>query len=236
MKLKIIAGFMFCTLVSGAQNSLWNELLQKHVNEKGWVDYEGFQGDEPRLDEYLQWLDDQKPEQLGEDAAKALWINAYNAYTVKLILDHYPIKSIKDIGKGGKDAWSFPFAKVGGKTYTLNQIEHDKLLRKYQDYRIHAGVNCASYSCPALLNEAFTAARVDAQLEKAFADFVNDPLRNRIGENQLELSAIFKWFADDFKVAGGVEKVIRKYSRIKVAANPQINFRDYNWKLNTRPD
>ena len=140
-----------------AQTSIFNDLLQKNVTEDGIVDYKSLKENEAKLDSYITYLEKTSPEKSwSENKQKAFWINAYNAYTVKLILENYPLKSIMNIKKKGKDAWNIPFAKVGNKTYTLNHIEHEILRKNFNDPRIHVGVNCASGSCPQLGNFAFT--------------------------------------------------------------------------------
>ncbi len=234
MKFLFLAFAAYFSISVFAQHSTWNSLLQKHVNSENRVDYQGFQNDAATLDKYLESLAKSDPAGMGEKAAKALWLNAYNAYTVKLILENYPLKSIRDIEKNGKDAWDIPFAEVGGKNYTLDQIEHEILLEKYPDYRIHAGVNCASISCPPLIREAFTAENVDALFEKSFKDFVNDSQRNKISQNELKLSKVFDWFKDDFESAGGVLKVIQKYSKKPIPNNPKISYLEYDWNLNSQ--
>ena len=134
---------------SFGQASIFNTLLKKHVNSTGFVDYKNLQKDEVKLDSYLAYLNKTVPQRNWPAAkTKAFWVNAYNAYTIKIILDNYPLKSILNIKKEGKDAWNIPFAKVGGKTYTLNHIEHQILRKNFNDRKIHVGVYCDSGSCP----------------------------------------------------------------------------------------
>ena len=230
----ILSALLVCiTTVMYSQAEQWNTLLQKHVKD-GWVDYNGFKSDEKKLDVYLDYLSKTNPSSWSVNKEKAFWMNAYNAYTIKVILDYYPLKSIMDIKKNGKGAWDIPFAKVGGKAYTLNAIEHEILRPKFKDARVHAGINCASYSCPPILNEAFTASNVDVLLNKAFIGFVNDPKRNKIQKNSIQLSKLFEWFKDDFTQSGNVNLIdfLNKYSKIKISKTAKITYLDYNWSLN----
>lgn len=215
-----------------AQTTLWNELLSKHVNNSGWVDYKGFQKEEAKLDTYLNYLNSSDLNGWSENKRKAFWMNAYNAYTVKMILDHYPLKSIMDIKEKEKGAWDIPYAKVGGKLYTLNAIEHEILRPNFKDPRIHAGINCASYSCPPLLNKAFTEANVNSLLDLAFRNFVNDPLRNKISADKIEISQLFDWFKGDFTEKGSVIDYLNKYSKTKISKGAKVTYLKYKWTLN----
>ncbi len=215
-----------------AQSSILNELLSKHVNNSGWVDYKGLQKEEAKLDKYLTFLNSSDIKGWSENKRKAFWMNAYNAYTLKMILDHYPLKSIMDIKLKEKGAWDIPYAKVGGEVYTLNAIEHEILRPKFKDPRIHAGINCASYSCPPILNKAFTEANVNSLLELAFRNFVNDPLRNKISKDKIEISQLFDWFKSDFTDGESVIDYLNKYSKTKISKTAKITYLKYNWALN----
>lgn len=217
------------------KTEIYNNLLKKHVDEKGFVDYTSFKKDEKKLDEYLSYLSNTSPEKSwSTDKQKAFWINAYNAYTIKLILNNYPLESIKDINKNGKTAWKIPFAKVGSETYTLDHIEYEILLKKLFDPRIHVGVNCASISCPKLENKAFTENNINETLEKLMKEFINDSSRNKISKNKVEISELFDWFTDDFSKNGSVISYLNKYSDIQINADAQISYLNYDWSLNER--
>lgn len=206
----------------------WTILLQKHVSDDGMVNYKGFKQDRQALKTYLTTLSTNIPTKKWTESDKlAYWMNVYNAYTVKLIIDNYPLKSIKEI----KEPWDLRFFKIGSKWYTLNDIEH-RILRKMGDPRIHFGINCASISCPSLLNKAFTSQNVDQELEKLTANFINDPKRNIISSNTLQLSKIFIWFAKDFKTNGSLVNFLNKYSKIAIKENAKKSFKKYNWNLN----
>lgn len=222
-------------LNSTAQTNTFDTLLKKHVNTKGSVNYKGFKQDETQLKAYLNELAVTKPQKSWTAAkTKAFWVNAYNAYTIQLILDNYPLKSIMNIKKNGKDAWSIPFAKVGGKTYTLNQIEHEILRKKYNDPKIHVAVNCASKSCPKLANYAFTEENYDTKTTALMKSFINDSSRNKISENRLQLSKIFEWFKGDFTKKGDLIDFLNQYSSVKINKKATIGYLEYNWSLNGR--
>ncbi|MEK7254271.1 MAG: DUF547 domain-containing protein, partial [Bacteroidota bacterium] len=143
----------------------WDKLLRQHVNTAGQVDYASFKKDKPKLDAYLRELETHPPQSDWSKAEKmAFWINAYNANTIKLIVENYPLASITKLD-GGK-TWDVQRIKIGGKTYSLNNIENDILRPQFKDARIHFAVNCAARSCPPLLNQAWTAANLEANFEK----------------------------------------------------------------------
>jgi len=206
----------------------WNNLLKKHVSKAGNVNYQGFKNDLKTFETYLYELRNYTPKEHWSRKDKlAYWLNAYNAYTVKLIVDKYPIKSIKEI----KDPWDYRFFKLGKKWYTLNDIEH-KILRKMGDPRIHFGINCASFSCPPLPNKAFTPQNVNEELEKLSIAFINDPKRNKISASKIEISKIFSWFSKDFKTDGSLIDFLNKYSKSPIQKNAKKSFMKYDWNLN----
>ena len=229
--LLFIAVFIF--LQVHAQTSIFNDLLQNHVTDNGIVDYKSFKADQSKLENYISYLEKTSPDNSwSANKQKAFWINAYNAYTIKLILDNYPLKSIMDIKQKGKTAWKIPFAKVGGKTYTLDHIEHEILRKKLFDPKIHVGVNCASGSCPKLGNIAFTEDNVETELTKLMKAFINDPTRNKIGNKKVQISEIFNWFKGDFTKNGSVIDYLNTYSNTEIKSNAKISYKKYDWSLN----
>ncbi|WP_459212544.1 DUF547 domain-containing protein [Aquimarina rhabdastrellae] len=210
-------------------HQVWDGLLQKHVSADGKVNYMGFMKDSALLYEYFLQLSENMPqENWSKNDKLAYWINTYNAYTIKLIIDNYPIKSIKDI----KDPWDKQFFKIGDEWYSLNQVEH-KILRKFGDPRIHFAINCASFSCPLLLNKAYTGSMIQETLEKQAYDFINDPIRNTITADEVSVSKIFSWFKKDFKVDGGdVKDYINRFAKIKIKDQPKKGYKKYDWSLN----
>ena len=219
-------------------HEIWDGLLKKYVGTDGFVNYKGFIRDSAELNRYLKVLESAHPNDKNwtRNEQMAYWINAYNAFTVQLIVRNYPVASIKDIKRGlafVNSVWDIQFIHIQGFTYDLNNIEHNILRPIYKDARVHAAVNCASYSCPKLRPEAFTAARLDAQLDDAMAGFINDPVRNRITPQKAELSEIFKWFKGDFERDGkSLRDFINRFSTVKITDQTEITHIDYNWKLN----
>lgn len=216
------------SIIKSMGHQKWNTLLQKHVSVNGKVDYVGFKKDIKSLKVYLDELSANVPQKSWtKNAILAYWINAYNAFTVKLILDNYPVKSIKDI----KDPWGKKFFTLGTKAYSLEEIEH-QILRKMNEPRIHFAINCASFSCPKLANQAYTSENLDKQLETAAKTFVNDKTKNMITPEKIEVSKIFDWFSGDFKTNGTLIDFLNTYSNVKINSNAKIRYKDYNWSLN----
>jgi len=213
----------------------WTKLLQRHVTKEGKVDYKGLQSDNSLLQSYLTKLSKHPPGDNWSDEDKlAYWINAYNAYTVKLILDNYPLNSIKEIGDGlpmVNSPWDIKFFKIGGVDFDLNTIEHEILRKQFNEPRIHFAINCASFSCPKLRNEAFEADALEHQLEEQASDFINNTSKNRISETESRLSKIFDWFQSDFTKLTTLTEYIRQYNS-KISDNTEIKYLEYNWELN----
>ncbi len=206
----------------------WNVLLQQYVDVDGNVDYRSWKKNQTDLDKYIQLLEKTPPANYWDkNDSLAYFINAYNAVTVKLILDNYPLKSIRDI----KDPWDSKSLNLPNNRLTLNDIEH-KVLRKMDDPRIHFAINCASASCPQLSNEAFRASKVQKQLEEATVLFINDTSKNQISEKNIGLSKIFLWFSKDFGSKKERISFIQKYSQKPFKDNAKIKYQEYDWSLN----
>ena len=220
----------------------WTALVKKHVGTDGLVDYKGFIKDKAELEAYLQKVSDNPPPDNTTNNDKiAYWLNAYNAYTIKLIVDHYPVKSIKDLG--GKHQiifintpWDRKFFKIGGKTMTLNRIEHRILRRDYTEPRIHFALNCASMSCPKLRREAYEGSKLDEQLTSQAREFLRDTSRNQVSEEPPQLSAIFSFYGKDMTKWSGKTLIgfINQYSPKKINEDAKLEYMDYNWELNER--
>lgn len=220
-------------------HQIWDELVKSHVKSNGMVDYKGFIREKNKLENYLKLLSDNAPDRKtwSKNQQLAYWINAYNAFTVKLIVDNYPTKSIRDLGPKLKiplikDVWHYQFFKIGGVASSLDEIEHSILRKEFDEPRIHFAINCASVSCPPLLNEAFVVDKLDAQLEKVANAFINDPTRNKISPNQAQISSIFSWFQGDFTKKGSLIDFLNRYSKVKINPKAKISHLDYDWNLN----
>lgn len=213
----------------------WDMLLQKHVSLTGQVDYRGFKADHQVLENYLDSLSNFPPApSWSQEQSLAYWINAYNAFTIKLIIDNWPVESIKHLGTTLPfidSPWDIKFFKIGGVDFDLNTIEHEILRKQFEEPRIHFAIVCASRSCPNLMNTAYKADQIEEQLDKQVHLFINDPSKNMITPDQLELSKIFDWFKMDFTKQGSLSQYIQAYTKVDIA-NAQIAFRDYDWSLN----
>ena len=213
----------------------WSELLKKYVSQNGQVNYKAWSKNHTQLDQYLSALSQNIPGKNWTQSQKiAYWINAYNAFTIKLILNHYPLKSIKEIADGIpmiNSPWDLKFFQIGTVDFDLNTIEHQILRKEFQEPRIHFAINCASISCPKLRNEAYFATRLEAQLEQQAKDFIHDPTKNIINANQTSLSSIFNWFQSDFTRKGDLLLYLKKYQPALNQKN-KITYLPYNWNLN----
>ncbi|MHA7128942.1 DUF547 domain-containing protein [Algoriphagus namhaensis] len=220
-------------------HSPWNALLQKHVSDEGIVNYKGFIQDKSKLEAYLKTLSQNAPDRAtwSREEQLAYWINAYNAFTVKLIVDNYPTESIRDLGPKLKiplikDVWHYKFFQIGGQESSLDEIEHGILRKEFEEPRIHFAINCASVSCPPLLNEAFVPSKLDSQLDRVARSFINDSSRNKISKDKIEISSIFSWFKGDFTKNGSLIDFLNKYSKTKISPDAKISHLDYDWNLN----
>lgn len=206
----------------------WHHLVQDYVSIDGIVDYQGFGRNWDRLREYIASLGENLPkESWTHEDLLAYWMNAYNAMTVDLILRNLPLKSIKNIDK----PWEQRLWKLGDKWYNLDEIEH-RILRKMGDPRIHFGINCASFSCPPLLNEAFSSDEVNTQLDQLARNFINDERRNQISENNIKISKLFSWFAKDFMEQGTLIEFLNRYSNSPINPDARKSYLSYDWTLN----
>jgi len=218
-----------------AQTSIFDSLLQKNVDKTGRVDYQSLKNNETLLDNYLAYIQNNEPtKEWSSNKKKAFWINTYNAYTIKIILNNYPLKSIRDIKIDGETAWKIPFVKIGQKRYTLDQIEHKILRKKFNDPRIHVGINCASVSCPRLWDFAFTEDNIASSLDNLMKEFINDTTRNKISKKNVALSEIFNWFSKDFIKNGTIISYLNTYAAIKISEKASIKYLTYDWSLNKK--
>lgn len=218
----------------------WTAIVKKYVNEAGLVDYKGIKDHKNELQPYLDSLTANPPADNWTDNEKiAYWLNAYNAFTVKLIIDNYPLKSIKDLGPKNQvifinTPWDEKFFKIGNKTMTLNRIEHRILRKLFTEPRIHFALNCASMSCPKLRREAYEAKTLDAQLTEQAKEFLSDPARNKITAEQPQVSSIFKWYGKDMTKWSDKSLVayINQYAPVQIKEGAELSFMDYDWSLN----
>ncbi|MBK6993643.1 MAG: DUF547 domain-containing protein [Lewinellaceae bacterium] len=206
----------------------FDSILQKHVSDAGKVNYKGLKTDKAALDAYCKMLSENPVEESWTKEEKmAYWTNAYNAFTLKLIVDNYPTKSILNFD-GGK-TWDVRRIKIGDKKYSLNNIENDILRPQFKDPRIHFAINCAAKSCPPLWNHAYTAENLELALENRTRDFVNNSNYNTLSASRAQVSKIFDWYGADF---GDLKKFLNQYSETKLNNSTAVVFKEYNWDLN----
>ena len=224
---------------AGVSHSGFDQLLQKYVDDQGMVNYKGLNSDRNKLKSYLSLLESNAPQKSWtRDQKLAYWINAYNAYTLDLILEHYPVKSIKDIGSTIKipfvsTAWDVKFINIGGQEYDLNNIEHGIIRKDFDEPRIHFALVCAAVSCPKLQNRAYVPEKLDTQLTNAAKEFLANPAKNEFkGSNKAVLSKLFNWYGGDFKKNGTLIEYINRYAETKLDKNAKIDWMDYDWRLN----
>lgn len=199
--------------------------------------------DKTTLDDYITTLSSLPITGYTRPQQFAYWVNLYNALTVKVILDHYPVKSIRDIdispGLFADGPWRKALVTIEGEKVSLDDIEHRILRPVWADPRIHYAVNCASIGCPDLQTEAFTATNTERLLEKASRDYINHPRGVQVDGTGVTLSSIYNWFAPDFEKDGGVLKHIKRYAEPDLKARlervDQINGYTYDWALNDKP-
>ena len=217
-------------------HDIFDGLLKKYVDKNGNVNYIGLKKDQKILDSYLTLLSSNEPSaSWSKDEQLAYWINAYNAFTISLVVKHYPVASIKEIRPGISfinSVWDIKFIKIGKETYDLNNLEHGIIRKKFDEPRVHFAINCASYSCPALRNEAYTADKLDAQLTDAAKSFLADKNKNEFTPDRITISKIFDWFTGDFKKNGSLIDFLNKYAPVKINAKAKIDYKDYIWSLN----
>lgn len=217
-------------------------VLGKYANSSG-VNYAGLKNDSAALNTYLETLaavSESDFKGFTREQQMAMLINLYNAATLKLVIDHYPVKSIKDISASAGGPWKLPVVRLFGKKQTLDHLENDLLRPKFKDPRIHFAINCASIGCPELRNDAFQASTLDSQLDEQTRRFLKDRSKNRLDANTrtLYLSPIFDWFKGDFTgKSGSVEKFIAPFMSggdraIVEKGGLTVKSTDYSWSLN----
>lgn len=206
-----------------------NTFLGKYVSN-GHVNYASIKNNKSELNEIIEEFESTTPESTWSKNEKmSFWINAYNIFTIKLIVDNYPTSSIKKITA---KPWDKKFISIGNKTYSLNNIETDILRKNYDEPRIHFALNCASKSCPVLLNKAFMPSTLSSQLTTQTKAFLKDTSKNDLSDKKsVTISEIFNWYKDDFSSSGGVITFINKYHG-STFKSPKISYMVYSWDLN----
>ncbi|MEQ1647470.1 MAG: DUF547 domain-containing protein [Hyphomicrobiaceae bacterium] len=215
------------------------------INRVAYAKWLAAKPDRTALDSYVSTLINQKPSALTKPDAFAYWVNLYNALTLQVILNAYPVKSIRDIKSENwldPKAWLGPWrterVTVEGKRYSLDDIEHKVLRPTYKDPRVHYAVNCASTGCPNLMNRAWRAATLETDLDTATSTFINHPRAIAVdADGSLRISSIYKWFVEDFGGNdAGVIAHVKKYATAplatKLANMTKIGEDQYDWSIN----
>ncbi len=251
IKLILILIFSLTASITNAKkkHELFTAILQQYVHN-GLVNYSALKTDK-QLNEYVEMLNNINPDTIADKNDRlAFWINAYNAFTLKVITDNYPVKSINELHTGGRilghvlgtTVWHKEIFKVNGKSISLNNIEHDIIRKKFKEPRIHFALVCGALSCPPLRNEAYEGAELERQLDDQAKLFFNDSTKNKFNlkTRTAELSKIMDWYESDF--GNSDEEILMFISPylpeeiardIKENAEKwEIDYLDYDWGLN----
>jgi Protein of unknown function, DUF547 len=222
---------------AAVDHSPWSALLARYVDDTGRVAYRDLQvHDRALLESYLAILAQAQVTGMSEAEEKALWINAYNAMIVNGVLQGYTAENLL----ARKRFFSWYTLPVAGEERSPDDIEHQILRKKFHDPRIHFTIVCASSSCPKLRREAYVPERLEQQLDEAAREFINDRARNHIDAQQVALSRIFQWFAEDFvRNAGSVPAFVQRFvtddkRAILGAKSGDLRYLEYNWTLNAQ--
>ncbi|HMV44002.1 MAG TPA: DUF547 domain-containing protein [Leptospiraceae bacterium] len=218
-------------------HKIYDSILKKYVSV-GRVDYKAI-NKEPSLKIYLDSLSSVSEVEYNsftKEQKLSFLINAYNAFTIQLILDHYPIKSIRKIGILPLAPWKKEFFKLLGEKRSLGWIEHEKLRKDFEEPRIHFAIVCASIGCPILINEAYIPEKLESQLKLVQTQFLNDSSKNRYDTqfNILYISPIFDWFKEDFTKKSSLIAYLQPFFKDKIATNAKIEYTEYDWNLNEK--
>ncbi len=226
-----------------------SDFLAGIVDERGFVHYAALAADSNALGAYLARLAATDPSNLGDDDRLAFWLNVYNAYTLKLIADNYPVGSIRDVVRGAfiplvNTPFKTPFVVVGGETLSLDEVEHGIIRERFDEPRVHFALVCAARSCPPLRAEAYTGDRLGAQLDDQARRFLHDSAKNRVpaSEETIRLSKIFDWFGGDFGDGdAALQAFLAPYFEGTVretleAGGYEVDFLKYDWSLNDAAD
>jgi len=223
-------------------HSAFTAILSRHVDENGWVDYDGLQRDVEPLDAYIESVAQARFDELGRSEKLALLINAYNAFTLKLILEHYPVESIQDIPSSQR--WDDVRWKVGGYTWSLTQIENEQIRPKFREPRIHFALVCAAVGCPPLRNEAYVAGRLEEQLrdQSQYVHRHKTWFQFDAERGVVRLTRLYLWYGGDFEQVDGTvlnyvarfTPELQRYLESGNHSDPQIDWLEYDWSLNSR--
>lgn len=206
-----------------------NSFLKKYVSASGKVNYSGMKANNTSLDAILKEIESNYVKSNWTKNQKlAYWINVYNIYTIKLVVDNYPTTSITKITA---EPWKKKFIPLGGSDLSLTYIENEIIRKKFNEPRVHFALNCASKSCPNLLNAAYTQSNLQSKLTSQTKKFLNDTSKNEFNKKEISISKIFDWYSADFNKAGTTIDFINKY-RTEQLKSPKVVYKNYSWDLN----
>jgi hypothetical protein len=234
--LAVIIWLLLCSSTFGmeAWEANYTRLLQKYIETTGvrYAAWKENSADVQALKEIINQIGASGPSSEEREAQLAYYINAYNALVLAGVLDRYPIRSVRDVA---------PFygfftqnnVTIAGKKTSLYALERKLLIPRFQEPRIHFAINCASRSCPPLRSEAYTAARLDEQLNEMTRAFLNNSSEAiKPTGNDYAVSRIFDWYKDGFVASGGTVAFINKYRKESIPSDAKVSFQEYNWSLN----
>ena len=220
---------LFCTTAFSQEYKSYNQLLKSHVDARGKVDYKKLTASKKQIDQVLQNWQHINFYKLRPSAQLSFLINVYNLATLKAVVDHYPIKSIKDINNG--KIWDEKSVLLFDKKYSLNEIENQLIRAVHKDARVHFVLNCAAISCPPLLAEALTETNLEKQLMDRTRKFILDASQNSFKKDRIVISSIFDWYQKDF---GNTILFINQFRSPALPLNTMITYAPYDWKLNSQ--
>lgn len=216
----------------------WDAILARHYDPARGMDYASLKANRASLDRLRADLSRVNVAALTRDEQLAYWLNLYNISVVALVVDRYPVDSIRDLSTDPIirfNVFKRDFVRVGNENLSLDDIEHVKIRQAFRDPRIHFAINCAARSCPPLSHEAFRGARVSQQLDAATRQFIQRHVRVvRDGDGTtLRTTRIMEWFEDDFEAwGGGTVSFLRKYLAAELGGKVAVKYDDYDWALN----
>ncbi len=233
-----LSGFIFPVFSFDHNHSNFDILLKKYV-KNGMVDYKGIKTEEEKLNLYLNDLSLvslKEYSSFSKEEKLSFLINAYNAFTIKLILDNYPLTSIRKIGFLPGAAWKTDFFSLLGEKRNLDWIEHSKLRVDFEEPKIHFAIVCASIGCPPLASTAYIPKTLNSQLQSSMEIFLADKSKNKYDSsiNTLFISKIFDWFSGDFTKNSSLISFIKSGMKIEIPEDAKIKYTDYNWNLNEK--
>jgi len=241
VKISLIFVFINHVYAFDQSHKDWDEIIKGHTSKEHsqiLFNYKKLKNNDEKLNQYLKKLSEVSKEEFksfSKNAQLAFWINTYNAFTVKLILNHFPVKSIKDTGSFFSSPWKKKFFKIFGEKISLDGIEHGIIRKEFKEPRIHFAVNCASIGCPSLLQEAFVKDQLERQFDRAAKNFVLNKNKNYYDKKSktLYLSKIFQWYGADFdEKHQSAQAYVQGVLKLDKSVVNNVRYLDYDWSLN----